>query len=221
MQPREISEPEPVVRYFPETQSLWIDSGKSLGEGETIAKGVVVFYGKEDSTAAEGIRIELAEQALKPFVDAIIAKHTAKPKQVAETAEGSAIMTAQTSAPLNLELIGEIFTAIAAERAPLVPERFTSDYPDEDVAAYVAAFLDPNLVVLMEDALPKPTVHAVKPAVRELARKIRNSGGWKLAVERYGIDKMLIGIMVKEGIAHADDVTAAVSKVIEALMSAM
>ena len=27
-------EPEPVVKYFPETQSLWIDSGKSLGEGE-------------------------------------------------------------------------------------------------------------------------------------------------------------------------------------------
>lgn len=80
-------EPEPVVRYFPETQSLWIDSGKSLGEGETIAKGVVVFYGKEDNTAAEGIRIELAEQALKPFVDAIIAKHAAKPGQVAETAD--------------------------------------------------------------------------------------------------------------------------------------
>ena len=81
-------EPEPVVQYFPETQSLWIDSGKSLGEGETIAKGVVVFYGKEDNTAAEGIRIELAEQALEPFVDAVMAKHAAKPKQVAETADG-------------------------------------------------------------------------------------------------------------------------------------
>ena len=87
MNPQKASEPEPVVRYFPETQSLWIDSGKPLGEGETIAKGVVVFYGKEDSAAAEGIRIELAEQALKPFVDAIIAKYAAKTDQVAETAD--------------------------------------------------------------------------------------------------------------------------------------
>ena len=72
-------EPEPVVRYFPETQSLWIDSGQTLGEGETIAKGVVVFYGKDDDTAAEGVRIELAEHVLKPFVDAIVAKYASKP----------------------------------------------------------------------------------------------------------------------------------------------
>ena len=72
-------EPEPVVKYFPETQSLWIDNGKQLGEGETIAKGVVVFYNKEDGTTAEGVRIELAEHVLKPFVDAIVAKHVSKP----------------------------------------------------------------------------------------------------------------------------------------------
>ena len=75
-------EPEAVVRYFPDTQSLWIDSGKTLGEDETIAKGVVVFYGKEDNTAAEGVRIELAEHVLKPFVDAIVAKYRAKPGHV-------------------------------------------------------------------------------------------------------------------------------------------
>ena len=88
MNPEEFSEPEPVVKYFPETQLLWIDSGKQLGEGETIAKGVVVFYNKEDGAMAEGVRIELAEHVLKPFVDAIIAKHAAKPEQVAETADG-------------------------------------------------------------------------------------------------------------------------------------
>ena len=74
-------EPEPVVRYFPETQSLWIDSGKTLGEGETIAKGVVVFYGKDDDTTAEGVRIELAEHVLKPFVDAILARCAANPER--------------------------------------------------------------------------------------------------------------------------------------------
>ena len=78
MNPQKLSESEPVVRYFPETQSLWIDSGKQIGEGETIAKGVVVFYNKEDGSAAEGVRIELAEHVLKPFVDAIIAKYNAK-----------------------------------------------------------------------------------------------------------------------------------------------
>ena len=75
---------EPVVRYFPETQSLWIDSGRSLGEGETIANGVVVFYGKEDDSVAEGVRIELAEHILKPFVDAIIAKYATKPERTQE-----------------------------------------------------------------------------------------------------------------------------------------
>lgn len=77
------ADPEPVVQYFPETQSLWIDSGKSLGEGETIAKGVVVFYGKDDGTTAEGVRIELAEQVLQPFVDAIMAKYASNPGRYA------------------------------------------------------------------------------------------------------------------------------------------
>ena len=79
MNPEEFFEPEPVVKYFPETQSLWIDRGKQIGEGETIAKGVVVFYNKEDGSVAEGVRIELAEHVLKPFVDAIVAKYRAKP----------------------------------------------------------------------------------------------------------------------------------------------
>lgn len=128
-------------------------------------------------------------------------------------------MTTQTNLPLNLDLIGDIFTAIANEREPLSHERFTSDYPAEDAEAYVAAFLDPSLVVLMEDAFPKSPMPAVKTAVRELAEKIRNSGGWKLAVERYGIDKVLIGIAVREGVAHSDDITKAVSDFIQQLMS--
>ncbi len=130
-------------------------------------------------------------------------------------------MTAQTSSSLNLDLIGEIFTAIATERAPLSHERFTSEYPNDDVEAYVAAFLDHNLVVLMEDALPKPPIRAVKPTVQELAQKIRNSGGWKPVIQRYGIDKILITIGVREGAAHSDDITKAVSDIIQRLMSIM
>ncbi len=73
--------PEPVVRYFPETQWLWVDSGKPLGEAETIANGVVVYYGKDDAGQAEGVRIEFAESVLKPFVDAILAKYGVEPMQ--------------------------------------------------------------------------------------------------------------------------------------------
>ena len=85
--PQQTFEPEPVVRYFPETQSLWIDSGKQLGEGETIAKGVVVFYNKGDNTLAEGVRIELAEHVLKPFVDAIVAKYGTNPEPVTKVVD--------------------------------------------------------------------------------------------------------------------------------------
>ena len=70
-----VSDPEPVVTYFPDSQWLWVDSGKPLGEAETIANGVVVYYGKDDAGQAEGIRIEFAEAVLKPFVDAILAKY--------------------------------------------------------------------------------------------------------------------------------------------------
>ena len=115
-------------------------------------------------------------------------------------------MTIQASSPLNLDLIGDIFTAIANEREPLSHERFTPDYPGEDVEAYVAAFLDPELMVLMEDDLPRPRMPAVKPSVRELAEKIRNSGGWKLVIGRYSIDKILVGIAVREGAARSDDI---------------
>ena len=74
-QPQSESDPEPVVTYFPDSQWLWVDSGKPLGEAETIANGVVVYYGKDDAGQAEGIRIEFAEAVLKPFVDAILAKY--------------------------------------------------------------------------------------------------------------------------------------------------
>ena len=96
-----------------------------------------------------------------------------------------------------------------------------AQYPNEDVKAYVAAFLDPTLVVLMEDALPKSPMPTVKTAVRELAEKIHNSGGWKLVIGRYGIDKIFVGIAVREGAARSDDITKAVSDIIQQLMSMM
>ena len=68
--------PEPVVTYYPEEGYLYIETGRPLGDGETIARNVVVFYDREDENRVAGICIEMgAEAVLKPFVDAILSKH--------------------------------------------------------------------------------------------------------------------------------------------------
>ncbi len=68
-------ESEPLVKYYPETETLYITNGKSLGEGDNVAKDVVVFYDKEHECEVVGLYIECAELVLKPFVDAILAKY--------------------------------------------------------------------------------------------------------------------------------------------------
>ena len=65
---------EPLVKYYPETETLYITNGKPFGEGDNVAKDVVVFYGKENECEVVGLYIECAELVLKPFVDAILAK---------------------------------------------------------------------------------------------------------------------------------------------------
>ncbi len=68
--------PEPVVTYYPEEGYLYIETGRPFGDGETIARNVVVFYDREDETRVVGVCIEMeAEAILKPFVDAILARH--------------------------------------------------------------------------------------------------------------------------------------------------
>ena len=75
----------PEVLYFPDTQTLVIENGKRRTEGERIAKGVTVFYGAAQGEPGEcevsGITIDFAEHLLKPFVDAILAKHGVMPEQ--------------------------------------------------------------------------------------------------------------------------------------------
>ena len=64
-----------MVKYYPETETLYITNGKPFGEGDNVAKDVVVFYDKENEREVVGLYIESAELVLKPFVDAIFAKH--------------------------------------------------------------------------------------------------------------------------------------------------
>ena len=85
-------EPLPDVTYTPSSGALLIENGEPSTVGETIAKDIAVFYDKdvEDSwSSAVAIRIDRAEWVLKPFVDAILAKHgiTPGPRTVAETAK--------------------------------------------------------------------------------------------------------------------------------------
>ena len=65
----------PLVKYYPETETLYITNGKPLGEGDNVAKDVVVFYDRDNGSEVVGLYIESAEWVLKPFVDAILAKH--------------------------------------------------------------------------------------------------------------------------------------------------
>ncbi len=66
--------PEPIVTYYPDSQSLRIETGKPQVDGETIANGVVVFYDAEDSNSVSGIYIYGAEALLKPVIESALAR---------------------------------------------------------------------------------------------------------------------------------------------------
>ena len=73
--------PKPTVVHVAETQTLYIENGQLREDAEEMADGVLVYYGKHDEASAVALCIERAEQALKPFVDAILAKYGVKPVQ--------------------------------------------------------------------------------------------------------------------------------------------
>lgn len=67
-------DPEPIVRYYPDSGSLTIQTGRPQVDGETIADGVVVFYDAEDSNSVSGIYIYDAEAVLKPIIDVVVTR---------------------------------------------------------------------------------------------------------------------------------------------------
>ena len=74
--PREIDTlSEATVKYWAADQVLEIHNGKPLGDGEEIAQFTTVFYDRECENEVVAVRLDLAEYVLKPFVDAILAKH--------------------------------------------------------------------------------------------------------------------------------------------------
>lgn len=64
--------PEPVVKYYPDTQTLVVDNKRRILEGEDMAHGLTVFYDHQDNV--QGFTMESAEFLLKSFVAAIHAQ---------------------------------------------------------------------------------------------------------------------------------------------------
>ena len=67
--------PEVAVGYAAEGDTIFIQTGQRVCDGEEIAPGIVVLYDDENENNVVGITIIGAEGVLKPFVDAILAKY--------------------------------------------------------------------------------------------------------------------------------------------------
>lgn len=102
--------------------------------------------------------------------------------------------TFQTKPSINIELIGKVLTNIGEDwRYTLTSKAIADAYPNENAEAYAAAFLDKTRNVFLEDTQEKGPLHPVKDWIEELAKKITASGGWKLFIERYQVDKIAVG----------------------------
>ena len=69
--------PELLAEYYPDTDTLVLETGVQRAEGEEIAKGLVVFYDKENNVV--GFTLECSEILLRPFVEAILAEQRGDP----------------------------------------------------------------------------------------------------------------------------------------------
>ena len=67
--------PLATVVYVPEAQILYFENGRIREVAEEMARRVLVYFDKENEYEAVAVRIDNAESVLKPFVDAILAKH--------------------------------------------------------------------------------------------------------------------------------------------------
>lgn len=80
---------KPTVVYVPETETLYIENGRVREDAEEMADGILVYYDRDDEASAVALNIERAEQVLKPFVDAILAKYGVKSTQSLAPSETS------------------------------------------------------------------------------------------------------------------------------------
>ena len=72
--------PLATVVYVPESQILYFENGRIREVAEEMARRVLVYFDKENEDEVVAVRIDSAESVLKPFVDAILAKHGIPPE---------------------------------------------------------------------------------------------------------------------------------------------
>ena len=79
-----VQPPEAAIGYAADGDTIFIQTGKRVLDGEEIAPGIVVLYDAEDGNNVVGITIIGAEGVLKPFVDAILTKYGAAGSRAGE-----------------------------------------------------------------------------------------------------------------------------------------
>ena len=65
--------PDILVEYYPDTETLVVETGGQRAEGEDIARGLTVFYDHDNKVV--GFTLESAEFLLKPFVNAVAVRN--------------------------------------------------------------------------------------------------------------------------------------------------
>lgn len=68
--------PNVLTFYYPDSDTLVLETGAKRAEGQDIAHGLTVFYDHDDNVV--GFTIECAELLLKPMLDSIRAKQGEK-----------------------------------------------------------------------------------------------------------------------------------------------
>lgn len=72
--------PKAEVSYEPSYEILFLENGKSSEVAEEMARRVLVYFDRENEDEVVAVRIDSAEWVLKPFVDAMLAKHDIPPE---------------------------------------------------------------------------------------------------------------------------------------------
>ena len=113
-------------------------------------------------------------------------------------------MTTQAPHFANLDLMGAIFEAAEEPQ----PSMYGAEISEVDLNAYsptvrlahLEEFENLELIgVLFElSAGQGPIKFFATPKFKELIEKIKRSGGWKVVVERWGLDKIVVGMTIRE-----------------------
>lgn len=120
---------------------------------------------------------------------------------------------------INLDLIGDILYNLEEPgQFRLTSSYIAMNYPNEDATAYTYAFLDRHRALFLEEDSNKEDLHPIKKALEDLPKKINASGGWNLCIERYGLDKIAVGIVTKEAIDNHAKYEAAILEFLQKVM---